>query len=54
MTNYFIRDENRMRKNFTGGFKRERRKEAYRDYDEPEGETTVKTSNRAMVNFLDI
>jgi hypothetical protein len=54
VTNYYIRDENRMRKNFTGGFKRERRKEPYRDYDEPEGETTAKTSNRAMVNFLDI
>ncbi len=55
ITNYNIRDESKMRKNFGGGFKRERRKETYRDFDEPEGETVKKTGNsKPMISFLDI
>lgn len=37
VTTYSIRDESKMRKSFGGGFRREKRKEVYRDYDEPEG-----------------
>ena len=33
ITNYTIRDDRR--KSFGGGFRREKRKEVYRDYDEP-------------------
>lgn len=53
ITNYTIRDENR-RKSFGGGFRREKRKEVYRDFDEPEGETQAKPVSKIMVNFLDI
>ena len=35
ITNYSIREDNKMRKNFGGGFRREKRKEVYRDFDEP-------------------
>lgn len=34
ITGYFIRDENK-RKSFGGGFRREKRKEVYRDFDAP-------------------
>jgi hypothetical protein len=56
ITNYYIRDENKARRNFSGGFRREKRKENYRDFDEPEGEVAVKpaAATRGMVNFLDI
>lgn len=54
ISSYTLRDENRVRKNFSGGFKRDRRKENYRDFDEPEGETTSKAVGKPMVNFLDI
>lgn len=53
ITNYTIRDEAR-RKSFGGGFRREKRKEVYRDFDEPEGETQSKPVSKLMVNFLDI
>lgn len=35
ITNFYIRDDKR--KNFGGGFRREKRREVYRDFDEPEG-----------------
>jgi hypothetical protein len=52
ITNYTIRDDRR--KIFGGGFRREKRKEVYRDYDEPEGEVQSKPINKIVVNFLDI
>lgn len=52
ITNYTIRDDRR--KSFGGGFRREKRKEVYRDFDEPEGETQSKPTSKIMVNFLDI
>lgn len=58
ITNYFIRDENKVRKNYAGGFRREppRKRENYRDFDEPDQETIQKpvVASRGMVNFLDI
>ncbi len=54
ITTYSIREDNRMRKNFGGGFRREKRKEVYRDFDEPEGETQTKAVAKKIVNFLDI
>ena len=54
ITSYSSRDDNKMRKNFSGGYKRDRRKEPYRDYDEPEGPVTTKVTPKSMVNFLDI
>lgn len=52
ITNFIVRDDRR--KSFGGGFRREKRKEVYRDFDEPEGETQVKPVSKIMVNFLDI
>ena len=36
ITNYYIRDDSKPRKNFTGGYRRDKRRDFYRDYDEPE------------------
>jgi hypothetical protein len=37
ITNYYIRDENKVRKNYAGGFRREpRKRDNYRDFDEPD------------------
>ena len=36
VTNYFVRDESKMRRAFGGGYRRERRREVYKDLDEPE------------------
>lgn len=54
VTSYSIRDESKMRKSFGGGFRREKRKEVYRDFDEPEGEVQSKPVSKLVVNFLDI
>lgn len=53
ITGYYIRDENK-RKNFGGGFRREKRKEVYRDFDAPEEEVKSRPGPKIMVNFLDI
>ena len=57
ITNYYIRDENKVRKNYAGGFRREpRKRENYRDFDEPDQEVVQKpaVASKSMVNFLDI
>lgn len=53
ITNYSHRDD-RQRKNFGGGFRREKRKEVYRDFDEPEEAVVQRVSTKPIVNFLDI
>ena len=37
ITSYTIRDESKIRKAFGGVFRREKRREMYKDFDEPEG-----------------
>jgi len=56
VTNYFVRDENRVRKAFGGGFRKERRRELYKDLDEPEQEVkaSVRGPTKQLINFLDI
>ena len=54
ITKYYLRDENKVRKHYSGGYRREKKRETYRDYDEPEGEIVSKVGPKPMVNFLDI
>jgi hypothetical protein len=54
ITKYTIRDESKVQKYYGGGFRREKRKEVYRDFDEPEETVTVRGPSKPLVNFLDI
>ena len=53
-----LRDDRdyRGRRTFTGGFRKEKRREMYKDFDEPEGasDKAQKGAMKPMVNFLDI
>jgi len=53
LTKYSVKNENKVQK-YNSGYRREKQKEAYRDFDEPEEAVTTQTSIRPLVNFLDI
>lgn len=53
-----IRDEKDLLKNrkqpYNSSFRRDRRRDTYKDLDEPEGDRVQKVTAKPLINFLDI
>ena len=60
ITGFYIRDDNKMKKSYNSNYsymrRQEKKRENYRDFDEPENDTVKKpvVGAKPMINFLDI
>ena len=60
ITGFYIRDDNKMKKSYNSNYsymrRQEKKRENYRDFDEPENEAVKKpvVGAKPMINFLDI